>query len=803
MRTLFLLLLSTLPFLVYAQQGAKISGYVADDKKLPVESGTISLLKAKDSSLVKITSVVKNGAFEIENIIPGNYLLSTNILGFEPMLVAIRFTGGQVMTDTIFLNPVSASLGNVTVRSQKPFIEMKAGVTIVNVESSVTNVGANALEVLEKSPGVAVDKDGNISLKGRQNVLVWLDGKQTYMGPAELATMLGNLPASQLETIEIMSNPTAKYDAAGSTGIIHIKTKKLRTQGFNGTLTLGYGQGRYYKTNNSLLLNYRNNNVNIFLTYSYSGNKGFTDLYAKRTYYATDDKTVRASYEQPSFMYGHGKSHTLKTGLDYTLSKKTTAGVTFTGIFSNRLSGNNSPAYWISASGSVDSSILTVSDNSTQWRNLGVNLNLRHSFSKTQELTADFDHLGYRIENNQYFINTISTTPITDGLKGFLPSEVSIFSGKADYSQTFTSGLKLEAGWKSAKVSTDNLADYHAKTTGGWVQDLGKTNHFIYEETIHALYTNLQKQTGKLTMQAGLRYENTSYDANQKGNISRKDSSFSRQYDGLFPSAMLTIEADSSHSFSFTAGRRLDRPAFQKLNPFIFVINKYTYQQGNPYFKPQYTWNLEFTHNFKNRLMTSFSYGYTRDYFSQIFYATADNIIVYSEGNLGKMVNYGVSVSTQLQLLKIWSMNVSASLNHKKIEGYVWSPLTASLTTFNLNMNNQFRLKKGWAFEVSGFFNTSEQELQEITDPFGQLAIGVSKQILNNKGSLKFNVRDIFYTQWMKGFTIFEHATEYFKLTRDTRVANLAFTWRFGKTFKDNRRPNTGVTEESKRMGNN
>jgi iron complex outermembrane receptor protein len=279
----FLLAIGFLPIMAWAQPVAKISGVIADSKKNAVEAGTVSLLRGKDSVLVKITTINKTGQFELENINPGRYLLAANVLGFERALLAIDISSKTpLLADTIFLQAATTSLGNVTVRTQKPFIEMKAGMTIVNVESSVTNVGANALEVLEKSPGVSVDRDGNISLKGKQNVLVWVDGKQTYLPPADLATMLGNMPASQLEQIEIMSNPTAKYDAAGSTGIIHIKTKKLRTQGFNGTATASYGQGRYYKTNNSLLLNYRNQAVNLFLTYSYAGNRGFTDLYALR-----------------------------------------------------------------------------------------------------------------------------------------------------------------------------------------------------------------------------------------------------------------------------------------------------------------------------------------------------------------------------------------------------------------------------------------------------------------------------------------------------------------------------------------
>lgn len=796
-----LIVLACFPSLIFAQQNAKLSGYVAAKDKAVIESGAVSLLRVKDSSVVKMTAITKAGAFLLEDLASGNYLLATNVLGYARMLQPVTVMASQqVKTDTIFLEPVTASLGNVTVRTQKPFIEMKAGVTIINVDAAISNVGATALEVLEKSPGVAVDKDGNISLKGKQNVLVWLDGKQTYLPPADLATMLGNLPASQLEQIEIMTNPTAKYDAAGSSGIIHIRTKKLRTSGLNGNLTVAYGQGRFYKTNETALLNYRNGKFNLFFSYGYFGNRSFTDLYALRTYYAADDVTVRARYEQPGALFSTARGHNIKTGVDYTLSSKTSIGVVLIGNFLNRTNGGNSPAYWLNAAGQKDSSILTTSDNSAHWRNIGTNVNVRHTLSKTSELTADFDYLGYRTENNQFFQNTFSNSSTVEGLKGILPSQVDIFSGKADYSLGLAQGWKLESGWKSARVNTDNVADYYALLNGGYTPDLGKTNHFIYHETIHALYGNILHEAGKITVQAGLRFESTAYDATQKGNAARKDSSFSKQYQGLFPSAMFSIQADSNHSFSLSAGRRIDRPAFQKLNPFVFVINKYTYQQGNPFFKPQFTWNLEFTHNYRDKLLTTLSYAYTKDYFSQIFYANANNIIVYSEGNLGKMQNYGISVSTQLQPAKVWSMNFSVSVNHKRIEGYVWSPLTASLTQVNLNMNNQFRLKKGWGLELSGFYNGAEQELQEITDPTGQLAAGVSKQLFKNKATVKLNVRDIFYTQAMKGFTIFEHATEYFKLTRDSRVVNLALTWRFGKSSSNNR-ANREI-EEGKRMGN-
>ncbi|SJZ39225.1 outer membrane beta-barrel family protein [Sediminibacterium ginsengisoli] len=774
-----------------------LGGTILNADGRSVESASVHLLKQKDSSVIKIALSDKQGRFQLEQIAPGKYLLSVSYTGHKQLLLPVQLT-----TDTagrhvgiLHLQTAVAELSGVTVTSKKPLIEFKAGRTIVNIESAITNVGATALEILEKSPGVSVDKSGVISLKGRQNVLILVDDKPSYLSGEGLIALLNSLPASQLEQLEIMTNPPAKYDATGSTGIINIKTKKTKTKGLNGNLAVAYGQGRYYKSNNSFNLNYRNNRFNVFLSYALTANRNFTDLYAYRTY----QQPVLSYFEQFSYLGSKLFSNTGRGGVDYFLSDKTSMGISFTGLNSSRDGDGRSPGQWMNAAGVKDSSILSTNSTTSDWKNHGGNIYLRHAFSKQQDISVDLDYLAYRTEGEQFFNNTLTgTTTTTEISKGVLPADLVIFSGKADYTQQLSKG-RLQAGWKSALVNTDNIAAYSYYNNGLWEPDAAKTNHFVYKERIHALYLSASQHYGKWELDAGLRFEYTDYDAEQKGNTTRKDSAFSRQYGNLFPTAQLTYKVNETHSFSFSAGKRIDRPAFQKLNPFVYQINKYTYQKGNPFFRPQYTWNFEVSHQYKQLLTTTASYGITTDYFSQVFLNDTSGIIVYTEGNLGSMKNLGLSVSTQLAPAAWWSLSFQASINHRIIEGTVYNRLKASLTQANLNLGNQFRLGKGWAAELSGFFNTSQQELQEITEPTGQAGIGISKQVLKNKGSLKLNVRDLFYTQAMNGNTTFQQATEYFRLKRDTRVVNIAFSYRFGKTFKDTRK-NSGISEEIRRV---
>ncbi|MFT3826661.1 MAG: TonB-dependent receptor [Chitinophagaceae bacterium] len=779
---------------------------VTNAQQVPLENATVELLRSKDSALVRSAITDISGIATLDNIAAGRYVCRVSMVNYTTFYTAtVQVAAGTatVKIPTVVLTQSNTLLKEVTVSARKPFVQLLPDKTVVNVDAGITNAGATALEILEKSPGVSVDRDGNISLKGKQNVLVMIDGKLTYLSGNDLATYLGGMSASQLEQIEIMTNPPSKYDAAGNAGIINIKTKKNRQKGFNGILSTSYGQGVYWKNNNNLQLNYRAGKVNLFLNYTYNNSKFFTDLYALRKYYDKDGTTITAKLDQPTMIISPGYTQNLKAGVDYFMSKNTTLGFTFTGMNLSRTSGSKSTARWLNAQDIIDSVIESSSDTKTGWRNAGANINLRHNFSSTSELTADVDYLGYRVSSLQHFVNTLTGTGgYTEEFQGDLPSRIHIYSAKVDYTKRLDKSMKLEAGWKSGHVNTDNVASYFYRDGADWKEDWGKTNHFKYRENIHAAYAQLQKELGKWSLQGGLRYELTSYDAKQLGNVMRKDSSFSRNYNSLFPTMYISYKADSLNTFTINAGRRIDRPPFQKLNPFVFIINKYTFQQGNPFYRPQYTWNFEASHLFKDVLITTVSYSITKDYFSQIFLSdTLTGAITYTEGNLGRMESLGLSMSTQLNICKWWSLTAQAGVYNKKIRGVVWNTRRASLVQGNMNINNQFHFSKGWAAELSAFGNTSLLELQETTDPTGQIAAGVSKQILQNKGTLKFTIRDIFYSQAMKGLTTFQQASEYFKLTRDTRVATLAFTYRFGKATKSTRRSNGGASDEIKRVG--
>ena len=779
---------------------------VVNEKQEAAGGVSIEMLSAKDSSLVKAAITDTKGQAIFNGILAGIHFFKVSGTGFHPQFTqAYLFPLDPSVSPehTIVLAQKVATMQGLTVVGIRPFIQHTQGKVLINVDAAVTNVGTTVLEVLEKSPGVMVDKNGTISLQAKTGVLVLIDDKQTYLSGTELANLLNSMSSSQVDQIELMANPPAKYDASGNAGIINIKTKKNKQKGFNGSLTISGGHGRYAKNNNSLVLNYRNGKFNTFLTYSMNLNKQFTDIYAYRRYFDPGGVLI-AVLDQPTLFTGRGFNNTLKTGVDYYLTEKTTLGITLTGVSASRKGNGNATATWLNSTGQVDSAVSTISNSANDFTNGGVNLNLRHNLNKQQDLSVDIDWLKYDISNEQFFRNElVAAGGYTEASKGNIPSGIYIFSGKADHVLRIGTNSKVESGWKSSHISTDNLAAYQLYDGAAWTPDLGKTNHFLYKENIHAVYSSIENKYKRFNMQGGLRYEYTSYEANQLGNSSRKDSAFSRNYQGLFPSGYVSYQVDSSHSFTFTAGRRIDRPAFQKLNPFIFIINKYTYQSGNPFFLPQYSWNTELSHQYKGLLATAVSYSVIKNYFSQLFLTDSSGILIYSEGNVGRAHNLGLSATLQVSLFKWWSLTGQAIFNHKELKGYAGNDFASSINQLNINLNNQFRIGQVYTAELSGYYTTkARNDLQELLYPTGQLSVGVARPVLKKKATIKMSLRDLFYTQAMEGLTQFQAADEYFILRRDTRVFNVAFTWRFGKPLKSTRRTGGGAGDEMQRVGN-
>jgi hypothetical protein len=433
---------------------------------------------------------------------------------------------------------------------------------------------------------------------------------------------------------------------------------------------------------------------------------------------------------------------------------------------------------------------------------------MRHQYDSTgRELTADVDYIKYNASNDQEFISTTLTPQwvkkYDEKLRGDLPVTIDIYSARTDYTHPLKAGTKVEFGLKSSYVTTKNKANYFEFINGDYQVDYKKTNYFDYKENINAAYININKQLSeKLGVQTGLRYENTNYNGLQYGNPQHSDSSFSHSYHSIFPTVYFSFKASKKNQFSLSFGRRIDRPAYQDLNPFLFYLDKFTYGQGNPYLKPQYSNNVELSHIYKDFLTTTLNYSITNNMFVETFDQNGEYATVVRQGNIGQRKNAGIAINAQVHVTKWLTSVIYTNYNYNKFMGDIYGQkIEVEGTNLMLNINNQLKLNKAWSAELSGWYRSKGIESQLLIQPMGQVSAGVSKQLLKGKGSVRFNVRDIFYTQQAKGEINFKSTEVKFRNSRDSRVANLTFTYRFGKPINGaGQRKKTGANEEQNRV---
>jgi iron complex outermembrane receptor protein len=794
----------------YAQNATgRLSGKVADASRATVNSASVTLLRATDSTIVKLSVANKEGRYEFESIPAGQYLLLVTAVGHAKQYSKIfeLKEGANLELEPIILSPATKELGAVTVSASRAPVEQKIDRLVVNVEASITNTGTTALDVLEKSPGIVVDKDGNISLKGKSGVVVMMDGRPTYLGATDLANLLRSMPASQLDQIEIMTNPPAKFDASGNSGVINIKTKRNKQFGYNGNLNLGYGIGRYAKFNESFNFNYRNQKINFFSGINYNRNKGFNNLDIQRRFRDQSTKEITSNFIQEARMLFRPESYSGRAGVDYFVSKKTTLGMVVNG-FINPIKRENSNFTEMSDpfgnhTGLTRASIL----NDQTWRSFSTNFNLRQLLDTSgSELTADLDYVVYDSRNDQEMINSYFDphdvpTAKPDTLLGNLPQNIKIYSARVDYLLPLKKGRRFEAGLKSSYVKTDNNAIYDSLTNGVIVHDLGRTNHFVYEENINAAYVNFSTPlTKKWSAQVGLRLENT----NATGDQLTTGEKFTRHYTQLFPTAYIQYVADKKNSFVINYGRRIRRPDYESLNPFINFIDRYTFQQGNPNLRPQFSHNIELSHSFKSFLTTTLNYFTTKDIIQQVLEQITEDTLTYvRRDNIAKQRQFGISVNSNIPVTKWWRSNIYLNVFNNLFEGIVNNvPVEVEFTTFTLNGSQTFTFAKTWSAEINGFFRSAAIEGVIKTKPMGMVAIGVGKQVMKGKGTIRLSLRDLFYTQRFQADSRYGDVDASFQESRDSRVFNINFNYRFskGKMNGQQRKRNSGP-DETNRVG--
>ena len=802
-------------FLSLAQSANKITGSVSNAAGEKLAGATLSLIKAKDSAVVKLAVSSKSGEYEFENIPAGSFRIKASLVGTKAAysdIIEIAGTDALIKVPSFVLQPQEKNLGNVQVTTTRPLIENKIDRTIVNVDASVTNVGSTALEVLEKSPGINVDRDGNISLKGKQGVLILMDGKPTYLGATDLANLLRNMPASQLDQIEIMSQPSAKFDASGNSGVINIKTKRQETKGFNGSASFTYTQGVYPKANGNISINSRKGKLNLFFNYSVFSFKGFNELTILRKFRDVNTKELRFVMDQLSRSVHSGLPHNLKVGADLFATKKTTFGIVATGFYNERKGEGNSLTVIKDGFDNVVSYNKAKSTNFDPWKNYSVNLNFRHAFDKKgKEITADVDHAYYNTRSEQFsdndsldkFGNSVDSRFL---LNGNLPSEIKIYSARIDFALPLKGEARFEAGLKSSLVKTDNDAQFthFDNSINNWVSD-ARSNHFIYDENINAAYLNVNKQIKKFGVQLGLRLENTI----AKGRQLTNSKNFDRNYTQLFPTSYFSYKINDKNTLGLSYGRRIERPNYQDMNPFQYLLDRYTYREGNPNLTPQFSHNVEFSHNYKGALNTSVNFTETRDIINDVLQQNdVTKTTFQTKDNIAKRRNIGLSISYNKSVTKIWNVSFFTNIYNNYYQGIINNkPLEADITSFMFHTTHQFKFKKGWGAEVTGWFRTKALEGGLIlSDPVGVFAFGGSKQIFKNKGTIRLNIRDPFYLQKFSGRTEFDNLDVRLQSVWDNRQVSLGFTYRFGKNQNNvpqPRRKASASQDEQNRVGAN
>jgi iron complex outermembrane recepter protein len=704
----------------------------------------------------------------------------------------------------------SKKMAEVVISTKKQFITKKLDKTIVNPELLISNAGVSAVEVLEKSPGVSLDMNGNISLKGKSGVEIYIDDKQSYLKAADLISYLKSIPSSLIDRIEIMTNPSAKYDAAGNAGIINIILKKNKAFGYSGGINLSYGKGRHFRSNNSINMSYRVEKLNFFSSLGITENNSFQDLTITRNYYDHTNKKT-STFIQNSLFSPEARSQSAKFGLDFYASSKTTCGFVIQAMRNPTYRSVVNNAELINYDLNTKNYILATNPTQQQLDNLNLNFNLQHKFdSLGRDLTINVDRLNYDFLLEQNLTNTISNSArIQESqsiLNSFLPAKAKILSLKMDYSSPILNGGKIDMGLKFSLVQTENNANFYDIVGTNKSINYTFSNNFSYKENINAAYFNFSKEFKKLSIQAGLRFENSNINGYQYGNPRLKDSSFDIQYNNFFPTFYLQYNLDSAlnHQLIFSYGSRIDRPQYKDLNPFTYPIDRYTLYGGNPFLQPTYSYNFNLTHVYKNIISTNLEYSIG----DNLIFETnqQENGVFYSRpGNFARQISFGISVEGAHQVNKWLNIQLYAGVFNNIFKSQIYTEyLDNSKWYFVIQNTNLVQISKTWSAEFGINYQSEVLMAQFYLEPIWSARLGIAKKILKDKATVKFNVSDLFYSNQITGqINNIKSATAGWYSLLDSRVFTLSVSYKFNKGKSLGLRQTGASDVEQKRIKSN
>jgi ferric enterobactin receptor len=782
---------------------APVRGVVEDVAGTPVEFATITLHKITDSTVVKSEFSDAKGGFLLQAPAGIRYLLSAAQVGYGRYWSAPFElpAAGLVLSPLALRTSAATALKEVVVTGQKPLFERQADRTIVNVENSPLAAGNTALDVLARAPGITVDGSDNLALRGKQGLLVLIDGKRQPMTGTELADYLRTLPAEQLKNIELITNPPASYDAQGTAGVIAINLKKDQRQGANGSLSLGYGRGVYGRFTTGLTGNYRRGKTTAYGSYTYADRGTYLRLTSHRVFYDQGQSTSGSTQEDYTATRTQG--HNWKAGVDYALTGRTTLGAALTGQAAQSNGSGTNAVTLLDASGAPSRALTSPAYRNASTPNLTANLNLRHAFadsSNSRALTADVNYATYRLGRQQ------GLAALLDGKAGptLLTSDqagrLTLLTGQLDYAHPLAHRQLLSGGLKVSQVQSTNNAVFQQTRGGVTTLDTAQTNRFRYSETIRAGYLNWQQTGARATWQVGLRGEHTAaLGVQEVGN-----QSFDRQYFQLFPSASLKYTFSPQHELTLALSRRLDRPGYDQLNPFRIYLNATTYRSGNPALLPQTSYSAEATHTYRQKYTVGLSYSNTQHPFLIVVQpASATSRFVLSRPvNLGPQHYAALTCTVPVTLTKSWSVYNNAVFYYTRFTGKLaGTTLNRAKASVSLSSTHTFTLGRGWSADLSANYQSPEVYGFITSRANGDLTIGAQKNLFKGQGMLKFNVTDVLYTNRNLATSTYDNYVDHFTQSRDSRVATLSFSYRLGSSQLAASHRADSAAEEKRRVG--
>ncbi len=771
--------------MAHAKQGT-LTGKLRDQSGAPIAYANVAVLNAADASLVTGAVTDDQGSFSISTPGQGSYVLRLSAIGFaEIKTPAFIVNNNSFSKDfgVITLKEDVETLQEVTVKALRPTITQEADRMVVSIEGTALAAGSTAYDVLAKSPGVYIDQDGNVQLNGKAGATIMIDGRLTYLSAKDLRSMLEGMSAENIKNIEIISNPSAKYDAEGASGILNINLKKNDQRGMNGSVYAGYSYNRLHSYSAGGNINYKRGGWNSFLNIDMAQRVRGRDGVFTRVFNAENGSTY---FDQKADEEVIRKAPSIRFGSDYSLNDKHSFGFMANLAFQESSYDFKTHTYLGPQPNQPVLFIDATNYTTSRFANYTTNL---HYTGKLDTLgttiSADLDYVRITDKNQASFENFYDTLAssrpvVRDFLLSRNPSGYHIYSAKADFTRPLKRGRRMELGAKVSRVISDNDLQFFFNNDEVPVPDPNRTNHFIYEENIYAGYLNYNTKLGnRLNLQAGLRAEQTV----SEGESLTTSQVTKRNYLNLFPSLFVQQKISDDYQINYNYSRRIQRPDYEQLNPFIFYLDPFTWAQGNPYLRPQYTHAIGVTQTFKQSYNLVVEYQLTTDFIAEVptqYVETSTTI--FNRSNVDDAQNLSATLVVPLKILKNWDTNNTAVVAYQEYSSVLNNELVINDQIFYmLQSNHNISLPLGMRMEVNaGYQGPVVWGLYRIGKQWW-VNLGLKKSFLDDKLDLSLNANDIFKGQRVVGGANIGGNINQFNQYFLSRSVGLTLRYRFSK----------------------